>query len=484
MLRILAGDGCAVSMVTAQNLTNRNTQALAPVVAFGPTSYVTTAPSPGDVISVTVDGVDSAGAQCLVAFDSHADNVQIHRARLTQWGSTGALIGHVALAASFSPTLTRIKVSNIIGNSTAGDICALNTRCTVNGLKISDILVNQCKAVLNNACNVTGLDVADIHAQSLTENPFKSTGTETGTVRNVTWDATSGNFTTAFPVRANFRMSGQMPVLTSTDVTPKAALGSRIVCDYTKDPTGQGGVTGGEYIGNGEQWKRTVDLGGFQPGQLNYPLLFHVDASQMVGVSDGAALASLVDLTGLTLSQATSGKRPTYVASPANLNSKPAIRFDGVDDFLQSAAITSVAAPISLFVVGVWRAIPTTAFVFDGSVSATARLALYKIAGGIALFAGSNLTDGTPVVNTAYIYSGVNGVSGAGTLRVNAINATVSGSPGTGGFTGVTLGADKGGASPAQIDIAEAFAFSGALTQTEINTVQNYLAAKYAITVA
>lgn len=59
-----------------------------------------------------------------------------------------------------------------------------------------------------------------------------------------------------------------------------------------------------------------------------------LDASQIVGLNDGDAVATWSDLSGnaLGVTQSIASRRPTYQTN--EINSLPAVQFDGSDDFL------------------------------------------------------------------------------------------------------------------------------------------------------
>lgn len=78
------------------------------------------------------------------------------------------------------------------------------------------------------------------------------------------------------------------------------------------------------------------------------------DASQISGQADNTALSSWPDLSGngYNLSQATGVNQPTYYSSTAGktVNGKPAVWFDGTDDYMQESTSLTLQ-PASFFAV-------------------------------------------------------------------------------------------------------------------------------------
>ncbi len=85
-------------------------------------------------------------------------------------------------------------------------------------------------------------------------------------------------------------------------------------------------------------------------------LAFWVKADAITGLSDNDPVTTWIDSSSLAhdTTQADSGKRPTYQTS--ELNGKPVVRFDGSDDYLETAALSGAqltlsANSITIFVV-------------------------------------------------------------------------------------------------------------------------------------
>lgn len=201
------------------------------------------------------------------------------------------------------------------------------------------------------------------------------------------------------------------------------------------------------------------------------------DASQISGVADGASLTSWPDLSGngITLSTA----RTVY---PTFYKTTSAFLVNGLPSVLMGASAGIGTA--SLGGIGI-SAQPDTVFLvfkLSGLVSGNSRV--YDCAGGsrqlfeadstnqYGLFAGANATGGTTALGVHYVTAIYNGASSV--MRVDGVNITLSGSPGTNNVTGPLLG---GGSLNGQI--CEAALFSGALSSANYGSIESYLAAKW-----
>lgn len=197
------------------------------------------------------------------------------------------------------------------------------------------------------------------------------------------------------------------------------------------------------------------------------------DASQITGLADGDPVASWSDMSGggHTLTQATSAQRPTYKTSI--LNGKPVVRFDGVDDKLDTASFT-LAQPFTVIFAAVPRGLPSFSTPFD-AVSGSACTVYFN-----SVYRQQTTLDVsttlTPVVGTAEkVFATYNAASSA--FARNGTSVTTN--PGTGGTTtGLRVGASRSG-SFAQHDFAEFLIYSRAITTTERQQIEAYFLSKY-----
>jgi hypothetical protein len=179
------------------------------------------------------------------------------------------------------------------------------------------------------------------------------------------------------------------------------------------------------------------------------------------------------------ITQGTAADKPIYRASVATFNNQPALQFDGTD-WLRGAWSATLSQPNTYFVVCKFDSGGATTFMYDGD-DASNRHALYVVSGVWRLFAGADFITGVSVNANVNIYMAIyNGASSQ-----LAINGTESGTgnPGTQTPDGFTVGADRAGSSDMTGYYGEVLVFDANLTTADKNRVQNYLAAKYGISV-
>jgi hypothetical protein len=207
---------------------------------------------------------------------------------------------------------------------------------------------------------------------------------------------------------------------------------------------------------------------------------FWVDASQIVGLSDGDQIATWSDLSGNSrdAAQATSTKRFLYKTNI--INGLPIARADGSDDLMVTSAFT-LNQPCTVFAVIVQRTDPTmNKGILDGGGSAYTRYVYYPASGNtIGIYAGTTLGGPTIVTGTPYYLTAIfNGASSS--IRVNG-GTPSSGNAGSSAASGFTIGAAYNGASAeyGQTDFGEIFAYNSVLSAGDLSDVHNYLAAKW-----
>ncbi|MGH9226165.1 MAG: hypothetical protein ACRD2W_20810, partial [Acidimicrobiales bacterium] len=200
-----------------------------------------------------------------------------------------------------------------------------------------------------------------------------------------------------------------------------------------------------------------------------------------LGLADGAAVGSWADSStfGRHATQGTAAKQPTFKA--AIVGGKPVVRFDGVDDTLQTTTWAAVAQPTTIFVVAKAAATaPGAAFamVLDDVGGAARNVLYYSASSQWLMHAGANVV-GPAVDLAAHIFAlGFNGA--ASKIRVGG-GAGVTGDAGAQGFDGLTLGNDFFASFPFNGDIAEVVAYAGLLSLGDLDAVGGHLAAKYGL---
>lgn len=207
-------------------------------------------------------------------------------------------------------------------------------------------------------------------------------------------------------------------------------------------------------------------------------LIAWYDPSVLSGLSEAAAIATLPNLQAAGAArdavQATSSKQPTYRTNVSN--GLAVARFDGIDDFLQSAAFTSVAQPRTVYIAARMRGAVGVRTMFDG-IGSTARSSCnIDATDHLACYAGTVLTGPATTPQSWHVYAVR--FSGAGTeLRVDD-GAATTGQGGSNGLTGATLGAAYNGTTQfGDVDLGEVFVIAASYDAKYVN----YLKTKWAI---
>ncbi len=220
-------------------------------------------------------------------------------------------------------------------------------------------------------------------------------------------------------------------------------------------------------------------------------LVFRTKASSIV-LANNAPVASWPDTGGSStpLVQATSASQPLFKTSVAELNGKPAVYFDGVDDSLKAVTAES-SNPSTLFFVCVPRVkdVNSQPF-FARKNSSGADFEIYNDSAIGAYITGTNLQFivGTPHVlgaGAVYTLHGGNNPGGAALFSNGSllgIDLDVS----TGSASGdIHVGWNFGAQSRwFQGDVAEVIIFNRVLTDAERATIHTYIQNEYGIVVA
>lgn len=239
----------------------------------------------------------------------------------------------------------------------------------------------------------------------------------------------------------------------------------------------------------GVHLSRRTKLGGGAAGPFSPASVAGLQAwfdAPSLALADAAAVSSFTDASGngRHATQATGSKQPTY--QTAEQNGLAVVRFDGVDDNLDTTTFAR-AQPQTTFVV--WKALnnaQANITVFDavGAVN-TGRLYRQPAAGtpNMRAYAGAALQSSfTP-------FDGVFGImatiwSGAASKQWANGGVGDTGNPGAPQGTGVRLGAFGGGTAGGfgNIDIGEFFVYNSALSLVDINLLGAYLGGRWGIT--
>ncbi len=182
---------------------------------------------------------------------------------------------------------------------------------------------------------------------------------------------------------------------------------------------------------------------------------------------------------GRNATQTTTGLKPTCVASA--LNGKPVIRFDGVNDKLVTANLSSAfPAAATLFVVATISNDTQYDIYYTGSASDS----YWRHSGGGAYmepFHGPRIEGIFTMPTSGTIMFTVKSSSGSWAMRTNGASAGGVVSSGSYSSGGIHTIADGSSGGPLQGDIAEVLIYSRILNSSEESAVGVYLAGKYGL---
>lgn len=222
-----------------------------------------------------------------------------------------------------------------------------------------------------------------------------------------------------------------------------------------------------------------------------------LDASRLT-LSNNATVSPWTDVSGNN-NHASSGtvERPLFKTN--QINGKPAIKFDGVNDRLRTGSIAALNTnTITTF--SVFNSAATNTGVVSmnaytsgaGTASYTINGMYYSPSNSILNFSTRN-ADGSganqlknpysgSVVLTSMIWNGSTSLISKLDGSIN--NSGVGGNAIPSGNLGVTLAANWTGNYYLDVLMAEHIVYSSALSSAEVNIVENYLAAKYNLTIS
>ena len=224
-----------------------------------------------------------------------------------------------------------------------------------------------------------------------------------------------------------------------------------------------------------------------------YGLVLWLDANAITGLSDGAKVATWDDLSGEDnhATQTTEANKPTYKGNV--LNSKPVVRFDGVNDHLIiDALLAGGTSSRTIFIVAKSDTIGNKAmFMLNGDRSGTANARFYDITPEIwvRVFGNQQFHESFPTefailtignaenakVNEIYgwldesLLTAVGSANGDTTLNILGTRSSIGTI-----LNDITTYAWKG-------DIAEILVYNRELYDSEREMVEAYLSAKYGL---
>ena len=218
-----------------------------------------------------------------------------------------------------------------------------------------------------------------------------------------------------------------------------------------------------------------VPSGGFLPTHLG-GLRMWVAADIGLDLTDGDPVMVWPDQSGNgnDLIQGAGAKRPIY--KTGLVNGRPAMRFDGADDFIDAAFV--LVQPEYVFCVFNMTADAAGSNPFDGFAGVNS-LRLYRSGVGPALTMNAGANLGPITINlTDYFISGCLFNATNGQFRINGGNLAAGN---TGGIDGDGI---RVGEEPFQGDIAEVIVYNTTLSAVDRQRVERYLSMKYAISLS
>jgi hypothetical protein len=175
--------------------------------------------------------------------------------------------------------------------------------------------------------------------------------------------------------------------------------------------------------------------------------------------------------------QATYASRPLYKTS--GIGARPAILFDGADDFLKCSGFTLVQ-PYSIYMVARQVSWASGLYLSDGDSNASGAIVQTGVSPIIGIAAPTPTVTGNQLVLSSggIITAIFNGASG--TLQIDNMT-TISGNPGANALNGLTLGSRADGTKNSNVYIGEVLVYSGFHDGTVRALVKTYLSNKYSL---
>jgi hypothetical protein len=222
-----------------------------------------------------------------------------------------------------------------------------------------------------------------------------------------------------------------------------------------------------------------------------------LDASQITGLNDGDAVATWSDLSGLAndVTQATASRKPTY--KTAILNGRAVVRFDGADDFMETAVNfgtnNSLAGDIVASVFVVYRKLNVNAGHAYGWGTATVALKSVGVYDDNSIqqysFAGGNgLNFNSCASSTWFVrefHKSAGAINTTGETLLNGTSDLRSGSsantPSVDGSHAFRVGRWVDYAYYLNGDVAEVLVYQGSAASAARASIRSYLNAKWTV---
>ena len=211
------------------------------------------------------------------------------------------------------------------------------------------------------------------------------------------------------------------------------------------------------------------------PDQISGLQLWYA-ANAITGKVDGDTLTTWTD-AGSQLKDLTEATNPPSYRTNV-INSLPVVRFDGTNDTLKTSTITSIAQPLTVFMVVKSNNLSKDRY-WDTRI--TGRTLFGNDSSGYELYAGSSLLTGGTRDTSWHIFTVI--YNGASSVARRDGTSIISGNPGTGAMTPeFVVGSDGLGADFLSGDVAECGVYNVALSTANHNALGQGLATKYGLT--
>lgn len=210
-------------------------------------------------------------------------------------------------------------------------------------------------------------------------------------------------------------------------------------------------------------------------------LIIHLDASAIVGMSDGDPLPTWPDSgpNSYDLTQGDSANQPVYRG--ASFNGKPCVEFDGSNDNMRSLFGRYYSQPNTIFAVVEFDTVPPNdAYPWlDGVDNSNRHWMGSDTANQFSIWAGSSflssgISESTNPILVRGIYNG-----GSSSITIGGGDPTSGVNIGTQGLAGITVGSRWDNMRHVSVRIAEIAVWAGTLSDIDIQRVEYYLRAKY-----
>jgi len=216
------------------------------------------------------------------------------------------------------------------------------------------------------------------------------------------------------------------------------------------------------------------------PGAIPVGAFFGCDSRLMVGLNNNDPVPQWDDAysgSARHITQGTGGLQPLYISAAASGFGFPCVRFDGVDDFLQSPAFT-MNQGFHIFLVSRLLAFTGDKYVFDGGSD---RGGMDYVSTSLMNFQcpSARINMASAAVGKWGVYTG----RAAGASSFSRLNggSQVDGNGGTpdGLSTPFVMGCRTGGTLFGNVDVAALFIYGPGLTDQQVRGMDVYLTSSF-----